>query len=366
MPKIRITEFGGSPYEMGYQHGQRFARQIREIAQERIHLSSDSAWTGRSIHREDVLRLGEACLTEHYHYAPDLMQELEGMAAATGLTMTELMIANGFTDFVDVLYNAMPEAEPVPALMGNECTAFMVNRRQTRSGYAFLGQTWDMHATATPYVVLMRGRPAYAPSFVVFTITGCVGMIGMNSAGIAVGINNLMAADGQPGVTWPFVVRKILQQTNLDAALDCLLDAPLAGAHNYLLMDANGQGYNVEAGTTAHHVEALTREALVHTNACLYEDTLATERPLTDDLVQDSRIRQQRAEEIILQRPVTPQRLMKLTRDRSDGSFSICAMSEPPFYSETCGAVIMRPATREMWAVWGLPRYNKYQRFRVA
>ena len=48
------------------------------------------------------------------------------------------------------------------------------------------------------------------PDFLTFTVTGCIGMIGMNSAGITVGVNNLMATDGQIGVTWPFVVRKIL------------------------------------------------------------------------------------------------------------------------------------------------------------
>ncbi|MEZ4609969.1 MAG: hypothetical protein R2838_06930 [Caldilineaceae bacterium] len=42
-----------------------------------------------------------------------------------------------------------------------------------------------------------------------FTITGCVGMIGMNEHGVAVGINNLLGRDGRPGVHWPFVVRHV-------------------------------------------------------------------------------------------------------------------------------------------------------------
>ena len=100
-------------------------------------------------------------------------------------------------------------------------------------------------------MILIHGNPDNAPEFLTFTITGCVGMIGMNSAGITVGINNLMSTDGQIGVTWPFVVRKILQQHDLDAALDCLTSAKLAGAHNYMLMDKQGNGYEVEAMSTS-------------------------------------------------------------------------------------------------------------------
>ena len=60
----------------------------------------------------------------------------------------------------------------------------------------------------------------------------------MNQAGIAIGINNLTATNGRVGVTWPFVVRKALAQTSIDDALVVVLEAELAGAHNYLLFDA--------------------------------------------------------------------------------------------------------------------------------
>ena len=54
-----------------------------------------------------------------------------------------------------------------------------------------------MHDSATPHVILLRSRPADAPDFLCFTTVGCVGMIGLNEAGVAVGINNLLGADGQ-------------------------------------------------------------------------------------------------------------------------------------------------------------------------
>lgn len=367
MARIRLLEVGGTPHNMGLQHGKTHAKAIRDLSTERLHLSTDNLWTGQRLPRSRILALADDCLKAHYEYAPDLMEELEGVSRASDLSLQELIIAGGFTDFVDTLYNADPDAEPVLARVGNECTTFMATDAPTRDGYGLLGQTWDMHESALPYVVLLHGRPNNKPSFLTFTLTGCLGMIGMNEAGIAVGINNLMGADGTPGVTWPFVIRKILEQDTLDDALACLTSVKLAGAHNYMLMDATGQGYNVEAMSTVQHVTAITTEAetFAHTNQCLVPETQAVERPQTQDLTDDSTLRLNRANALMEARPITPESLMALTRDRSDGAYSICEVSEPPWHSTTCGAAIMRPATHEFWGVWGLPNQNPYERFTI-
>lgn len=362
MPPIRVLEISGTPYQLGYQHGEQYTQAIRELAEERLQLSLESAWVGRNVNREQVMALAAECLEAQQAYAPDLMQELAGMADATGLSREELLITNGFTDFVDALYN-LDDQRVTPEIAALECTSFMTHRSVTEWGNNLIGQTWDMHATATPYVILLRGYPTDQPHFLTFTVTGCIGMIGMNEHGISVCINNLMGADGQPGVTWPFVIRKILQQTTIDDALACITGAPLAGGHNYMLADAEGNAYNVEAMTTATHIEPLTNEALAHANRCLVPATQAVERELTEDDIVDSDVRLGRAVTLLTERPITPELMMRVTRDRSDGNFSICAMPEPPFYSETCGAVIMCPATREFWGVWGLPTQNEFERF---
>ncbi len=364
MPRIRLLETSGTPYAMGTQHGQAYADSIRELTEERLQLSSEETWTGSSLSRYEVMALADLCLMPHYDYAPDLMEELQGTADATGLDIRALIIANGFTDFVDVVA-ASGSLEPLRVRAGSDCTAFLVNNEAAAGGRGFLGQTWDMHASATPYVILMRGRPAHAPAFLVFTITGCVGMIGMNDAGISVGINNLLGAGGQPGVTWPFVVRKILQQTTLEDALACITSAKLAGAHNYMIMDRHGRGYNVEAMTTAIHITPLDAAPLTHANQCLYHATRTAQRPLSEDWVLDSELRVARSAELLKQGKVTPRTLMAMTRDRAHGDYSICALPEAPYYSETCGAAIMRPATGEFWGVWGLPTENAYEKFHV-
>lgn len=364
MSKLRVLEVSGTPYEMGYQHGKAYVHEIRELTEERIHLSSDPRWTGgKSLSRDEVLVLGEACLAEHRAYAPHLIEEIEGMAAATGLGVNELVIMNGFTDFVDVAanYDQVKLTQPVTPYADN-CTAFVVGNQAAADGHGFIGQTWDMHATATPYVILLRGRPKNKPAFLVFTITGCVGMIGMNDAGIAIGINNLSGNDGRPGVTWVFAVRKALEQTTLDAALDCITSARLAGGHNYVLADAAGHGYNVEAMATRCHVTPLDANSLVHTNHCLDAKTVALQRPRLPESQQSSETRLNRAQTLLAPGKITFESLVALTRDRGAAN-GICVLSQPPLYLETSGAAIMRPATREFWAVWGPPIYGEYERF---
>jgi isopenicillin-N N-acyltransferase-like protein len=362
MTKMRVLDISGSFYEMGKQHGEAFYDEIHKFTEDRIKLSSSDKWTGRNLSREAVLALADACVEEHEKYAPELMEELRGMADATGLSLGALIINNGFTDFIDTVYAVgdLTQKAKTPQYAEDNCTSFLVSKEAAADGQAMFGQTWDMHETATPNVILLRGKPDNAPAFLSFTITGCVGMIGMNEHGIAVGINNIMAADGQVGVTWTFVVRKMLMQDNIDAALSCLIDAKLAGAHNYLLMDKHGRGYNIEAMSTRLHIDQLDKESIVHTNHCLIPQNRDVERERAAESLANSKQRLSRAQDILEQKGITPEVLMEVTRDDE-----VCQRSHAPMHVESSGAAIMRPATGDFWAVWGLPPENEYEHFTI-
>jgi isopenicillin-N N-acyltransferase-like protein len=284
------------------------------------------------------------------------------MADATGLSLAELIIVNGFTDFIDVVHNSGQSRHEATPVAADNCTAFLVPGSRTQAGMALFGQTWDMHDSATEHVIMLQGRPAGKPAFLAFTTVGCIGMIGMNDAGISVGINNLLGNDGQAGVTWPFVIRRILEQENVEDALRCITEAKLAGAHNYLLLDAAGRGYNVEAMPTAQHITELDAKPLVHSNHCLMPATRSVQRPRTPASQASSEARLDKATQLLLESGVTVADLQELTREQD----AICIAPTGPDEIATCGAAIMQPATREFWAVWGLPSENAYQRFSLA
>jgi isopenicillin-N N-acyltransferase-like protein len=377
MNKLRVLRVAGAPYEIGYAHGKAFAKEIGELTEERLHLSCDPFWTGgQSATLEEVLALGRECLRYHHEFDPALMEEMQGMADATGLGVNELVIMNGFTDFVDVVANpAVLQHHRSPAVVpgedfdGGGCTAFVVAPAATADGQGFLGQTWDMHSTATPYVMLLDVRPQNGPALMTFTITGCVGMIGMNEHGVAVGINNLLGADGRPGVHWVYVVRKMLSQRNVDDALDVLRGAHLSGAHNYLLMGPDDagtvRGYNVEQMATRAHVVPV-EDVYAHANHCLIADMVAVERPRKSVSHASTQARYTQATAFLNDRRggVTRDELMALTR-LHEGELSVCAHTQDGYDVESSGACIMAPQIRRLWALWGNPCSNEYEEFYV-
>ena len=364
---IPVLRLQGDPLAMGRAHGEAYADAIRAYAEERIELAGSAAWIGREIPRERVMALARACEARHRLYAPDLMREVDGMAAAVDLSAAELIVAGGFTDFTDVVAalgagSLEPSSELPNQPAAQNCTAFLVPGGRTSTGGGLFGQTWDMHESSADHVLMLEGHPDDAPAFVAFTTVGCVGMVGMNEHGITVGINNLLGADGSIGVTWPFLVRKVLQQTSFEAALRCILDAPLAGAHNYLLMDGHGRGANVEASATYREVTELEDATLVHTNHCLHARSMESERPRDPDSQAHSEARRARGERLLAEGTLGVEELMAVTRDEEE----ICHRGGPPRHVATCGAVVADPATREFWAVKGLPSENDYVRFSLA
>jgi isopenicillin-N N-acyltransferase-like protein len=383
MNKVRVLRVSGTPYELGYTHGKAFTQEIGALTEERLHLSCDPFWTGgQGATLDEVLALGRACLRYHEEFDPALLEEMQGMADATGIGVNELVIMNGFTDFVDVVANpqvlqhyratgAVARTEGgVADLDRGGCTAFVVAPGAAADGQGYLGQTWDMHASATPYVMLLDVRPQEGPALLTFTITGCVGMIGMNEHGVAVGINNLLGADGRPGVHWVYVVRKMLAQRTVDAALGVLQGARLSGAHNYLLMGPDGAGtlcgYNVEQMATRAHVTPVD-DVYAHANHCLIAEMTAVERPRKSVSQASTQARYAQATAILGESSgrITLASLMALTRHHEGDSLSVCAHVQEGYDVESSGACIMAPGTRELWALWGNPCQGEYEGFVV-
>jgi isopenicillin-N N-acyltransferase-like protein len=362
---------------MGFVHGSAFAQDIGLLTEERLRLATDPTWTGgRSASMAEVEFLGNACLAELEAFSPSLMSEMRGMADATGIDLNSLVIMNGFTDFVDIVANDR-NAEQVLAARNiafnddmDGCTAFVVDGSVTAAGRPFIGQTWDMHSSATPHVILLDLQPTGAPSSLAFSITGCVGMIGINEHGVSIGINNILGADGRVGVHWPYVVREMLARETIDSALDVLRTARLSGAHNYVVMgpDAAGQiqGYNVEATATRScvtHVASFN----AHSNHCVDEGLQPFERPRKALSLTSTCNRLDQALAFLSEHSgkITLDDIMAMTRYHADREMSICAHAHPEYDVESSGACIMSPETREMWALWGLPCQNEYERFTV-
>ena len=347
---LRVLRLEGDAVARGSAHGETFRESIRAYTEERVALACSGAWAGRPATRADVLGLAERMLPAHRAYDPDVTAEMEARAAAAGISAAEAIIVGGFTDFVDAV-RAMGTAP-----QDDGCTSILTPDGAEPGYYA---QTWDMHDTATEHVVLLDLRPADGPAALLFTTVGCVAQIGMNEAGIVVGIDNLTMLDGAVGVTWPHVVRRALACSTLEAAIGAVRTAPLAGGHAYLIRDAHGGGAMIEASASGSAVTRLAGAPLVHTNHVLDDRLRTWEATRAPGLVASSHERLARAHALAAG-PLDHAALVALTCDPT-----LCRRSDPQFHVETSGAVIARPATRELWAVWGRPTERPYERFVV-
>ena len=361
-PAIRQLDLAGSPEAMGDAHGRAHAEEIQQYARDRVELVAGGLWSGGPLARGAVLELADACLPAHETFSPGLHAEMLAMAAAAGITPAEAVVVGGFTDFVDTVRAVTAGPHPI-SVTEDDCTALLVPDGRA-SGAGMIAQTWDMHDTATDHVVLARLRPDTGPDVLVFTTVGCLGQIGMNSAGVCVGINNLTGNDGRFGVMWPTVVREMLAQATAVEALDVLLRADLAGAHNYLILDGEGRGFNVEAMPSARPVQTLAGEPLAHTNHVTQPAAAPFEGERDETVMANSRQRLSLATALLAGtgRPVDAERMMEITREPT----AICRWPDPRYRVESSGAVIMRPRTGDLWACWGQPADNDYEHFSLA
>lgn len=355
-PPIRILDLGGSPAEMGASHGAAYADEIRQYMNDRVDLVASGLWSGGPMSRADVLDIAQSMLPAHESFDAALYEEMVAMADAAGISAAEAVVVGGFTDFVDtvraVVGGPMPET-----VIEDDCTAMIVP--DVRAGGAgILGQTWDMHDDATDHVLLLRLHPDDAPDALVFTTTGCLGQIGMNSEGVCVGINNLVGLDGARGVAWTSVVRGMLKTSSATEARDVLLAADLAGAHNFLIFDRSGVGFTVEAMPSTRPLIELGDTPIVHTNHTLLPASTAVQAEKAPGLMDSSSSRYETATTLLAEGDIDVERVFEITREPG----AICQSAVPPYNIESSGAAVMRPSTLEFWACWGQPISNEFQK----
>lgn len=341
---------------MGAAHGGAHAEEIRKYTNDRVELVASGLWSGGPLARSEVLEIAESMLPAHEAFDAALHEEMLAMADSAGITPAEAVVVGGFTDFVDtvraVVGGPMPES-----VIEDDCTAMIVPNHRA-GGHGILGQTWDMHDDATDHVVLLRIAPDDSPAALVFTTTGCLGQIGMNSEGVCVGINNLVGLDGTRGVNWTSVVRGMLKTSSAAEARDVLLAADLAGAHNFLIFDKHGVGFDVEAMPSARPVLELGETPIVHTNHTVLPESSAVQAEKAPGLMDSSQSRYDTAVELLADGDIDVERVFEITRDPG----AICQSPVPPYNIESSGAAVMRPSTLEFWACWGQPIANEYEK----
>lgn len=253
------------PTERGRAHGELWREPIGALADIRLALAVRRSRFGSTEHVQQAAGAHLPVLERHL---PGLHAELLGIAEGANMSPEDIVVLNHYTDLRDVPPSAVglpsSEAEQADADPGG-CTSIYF----TGVEGPVLGQTWDMHASAEPFVRMMSVAPkGTTQQSLCFTLTGCLGMAGLGQDAVAVTINNLSSTDGGVGVVWPAVVRAMLDAPSATDARERLYALPLSSGHYYTIADGR-DFFGVESsGQRKVLTQVGPRAAHLHTNHC--------------------------------------------------------------------------------------------------
>jgi len=361
------------PREWGRIHGESFRGEVRALAQIRIYLCTK---VGGFQSSAQVLDAARAHLPVLERYDAALHAELLGIAEGAAVSPEEIVVANHYTDLRDLDPDpanwrpAPTRDDPAMAhagrgaegLGGDGCSILW---SETSTG-RILGQTWDMHATAIPYVMVLRvperdGRPGAT----LLSVTGCLGMAGMNTARVAIAINNLFSTDATLGVVWPAMVRRALLEPDAARARDVIATSPIGSGHHYFVAD-RASAYAIEASGTRRKQVFEGGRVYCHTNHCIDQDIAARSKVPATSTTFDRMTWLERD----LERAPLHDLDDAWRRLGSDDGWprSICtnmATPESPHGAATCGAIAMNLDTGELWAQQGFIHNVAAERWRL-
>lgn len=352
---------GKSPREWGRIHGESFRGEVTALSAIRTYLCTK---VGSFTSLDQVRAAARAHLPVLARYHHGLSDELLGIAEGANLTPEDIVIANHYTDLRDLdpdpaRWIAAPTADaPGQArahgsresqLAGDGCSVLWTESPTGR----ILAQTWDMHATAIPYVMMLRvPETAEAPPATLLTVTGCLGMAGMNGARVAIAINNLFSTDATLGVVWPAIVRRGLHERTAEAAREVIATSPIGSGHHYFIADRRA-AFALEASGTRRKPLSVGA-AYCHTNHSLDADVAAVSKVPTTSTTYD---RMSWLAGDLSRAPVRDLADAWQRLGSEDGwPRSVCtnmATPESPHGAATCGAIAMNLDSGELWAQQG-------------
>ena len=319
MSDLRFVELCGSPATMGEAFGEQFRDEIRGLFEARMNRVRHFL----GVHDPDrpfspaaALEIARGAIGAHQRYDSGIWEEFAGIARGSGRALDELLITNGLTDMQDLVLFDKAAASQAFEVHVDECTALLVPG-ECGGGQPLLCQTWDMHAEASDYLVIVRRKPDDGPETCGLTTTGCLCLIGLNSEGVGVGNTNLVPTDSRIGVNYLFTLTRALRSRSAAEAADAIASTPRMSGHNFMIVDGRS-ACNVECTATRDHRRHVRDEPFVPTNHYL-KDSL---RPLEfQRQIDNSRWRYEKMCGLLghLPRPITMDACWKYLAEVSQG-----------------------------------------------
>jgi len=346
--RYREIEVRGTPRQLGQQIGEAAKSEIQgfcEVALQRVNKTI-------AISHDKAMAIARQCTSLAQSYSSDMVEELDGMAEASGVSLDQLMLLQVRNQFT---------AEPESG-----CTSFSIAASQTASSSALIGQNWDNDPELDPFNVVLKRYPHGKPANMTITQAGLIAYIGLSDAGMGVCLNTLPAPSREIGVPHYFTVRGIYESTSLEEAVQAVRRANRAVPANIMLATPQGP-FDLEVTIDDVHVLGTDESVVTHTNHCLHPDLLAINQDfpeLIESGPRKSRIddRLQSADQLDLQS------LQSALSDHDNHPRSICRHpNEDPttgFWTSVF-SVVLDTTNSTMHVTRGTPCDHPYEEYKL-
>lgn len=228
---LRVVHCSGSPAQRGRQQGEELRPLIErgvgrwlDAIGERHGIDPDAyiaEFLSKTAYRSSIER-----------WAPELLFEVHGIAAGSGQSVERMLV-----------YSMLDEEWRFSKTRGGAeapgCTA--VGVRATDDRPTLIGQTMDIPSLHDGTQVVVIHEEQGAPTQAVFTGAGMICLMGVNSAGVGVVVNNLgMLPSARTGMPVTFIERKLLDTFSVEEASYGLQAMQHAIGQHYLIGDPSG------------------------------------------------------------------------------------------------------------------------------
>jgi isopenicillin-N N-acyltransferase-like protein len=256
---LPIVTCSGTPEERGAQHGEGLREQIAQG----LGAWSEAIGEHHGVDPDTYIRQfvqGTNFLEAIRRWTPDLEGEMAGIARGAKQPWEWIYT-----------YNLLDEEWTWSRKVAAEapgCTVIGVTRP---GGAPLLAQTMDIPRVHDETQAVLRVVDESGLEVSLLIYAGMIGLLGCNSAGVAVVVNNLDMLPGSfSGLPVSCVTRGILQQRTLADARAFTLRVPHATGQHYAIASPEGEA-SIEGWATGV-AEQEIGETLLHTNHPLYAD----------------------------------------------------------------------------------------------
>lgn len=351
-----IISVSGSPRRRGVEHGQ--------LLRERIGVAVDR-YMERFAHFASLDREGAHAEARRYidpirAYDSTLLEEIEGVAEGADLQFEDVLAMNCRSELM------------FGSTIIMECSSFALQPEVTADRHTYVGQNWDWapDITETVALVAIRQEPD-KPDVVLLDEAGIVGRMGLNSDGIGLCTNTLIADQQRPeGVPYNILLRGVLNARRLDDAIGALIRPPRAICSNYVIGDGTGQTIDIEVAPEQFDYLAPRGGIITHGNHFAglkmnMQDRSVEKWP--DSLYRECRIRE-------LLEPHAPEisveHMQAALRDRFGHPHAVSRHADPTQSRfdqlQTVASIIVDCNERTCWIAYGPPDQSEYRRYELA